>query len=593
MKENKQLELQRHSMAHVMASAIQKLYPQAKFGIGPTIENGFYYDIELPEQLTPGKLPKIQKQMKKIIAQNFKFEKKEMKIDDAIKMFQDLKQDYKVKLLKDLQTKGSTKLEQTAENEVRDGKITIYKTGEFVDLCRGPHVASTGELKHIAFKLNKIAGAYWRGDEKNNMLTRIYAIAFESQEKLDEHLNLIAEAEKRDHRKLGKELDLFSFHEEAPGMPFWHNKGVIVWNELVSLWREIHKKAGYEETKTPIILNKKLWETSGHWENYRENMYLTKIDEEDYAIKPMNCPGGMLLYKNKPHSYKELPLRVGELGLVHRHELSGVLSGLFRVRAFTQDDAHIFMTREQIKDEIIGVLELVDKMYSIFGFKYHLELSTRPKKSIGSDEAWDMATQGLKKALDSTGRKYKINKGDGAFYGPKIDVHLEDALGRTWQCATIQLDMNLPERFDLIYIDDHNQKQRPVMIHRVIYGSIERFLGILVEHYAGKFPVWLAPVQVKIIAVGGGHVEYCQKLAKEFEAQNIRIEIDSSDETVGKKIRNAIKEKVPYMLVIGDKEMKSKKLHIRQRNSEDVTEIKKDKFIKHVKELIETRSSEL
>ena len=565
----------RHSLAHIMADAVLQLYPQTKFAIGPDIENGFYYDFEFEDKLTPNDLKKIEKRMKKMLQQKFDFEQKNISIKEAQKLFSD--QSYKLELIKDLADDGNK-------------EVSIYTSHKFQDLCKGPHVESSSELKKMAFNLHKIAGAYWKGSEKNQMLTRIYALAFEAKDELENYLTLLAEAEKRDHRKLGKELDLFSFHTEAPGMAFWHDKGITVWNELLALWRELHTKAGYQETRTPIMLNKHLWETSGHWENYRENMYLTKVDDEDYAIKPMNCPGGMLIYKNKPHSYKELPLRIGELGLVHRHELSGVLSGLFRVRSFTQDDAHIFMTHDQIQSEIIAVLELVDEMYSVFGFKYKLELSTRPGKSIGTDKAWEITTKGLKDALDSTGKEYVVNEGDGAFYGPKIDVHLEDALGRTWQCATIQLDMNLPERFDLNYINEKGEKQRPIMIHRVIFGSVERFIGILIEHYAGKFPTWLSPVQIKLISVGQDHIKHCEELASEFKANGIRVEVDSTSESVGKKIRNAIGQKTPYMLVIGDKEVGSDNLHIKTRDSEEITEMSKQDFIEKIKNESQARN---
>lgn len=589
--ENK-IELCRHSLAHVMASAVLKFYPKAKFGVGPNIENGFYYDIDLGSSITEENLGKIESEMKKIISENIKFERDEMKLKDAIKLFTKLKQDYKVELLKDLDKKGTTKITED-ENFGTVDKVSIYKTGEFVDLCRGPHVDNTKELKDCAYKLTKLAGAYWRGDEKNKMLTRIYGIAFESSKELDEYLKLLEEAEKRDHRKIGKELDLYSFHEEAPGMPFFHAKGTIIWNKLVEFLTEKMYERNYEINKTPIILNKALWLQSGHWDHYKNNMYFTKIDEADYAVKPMNCPGNMLIYKAHQYSYRDLPLRAGEFGICHRHELSGVLSGLFRVRFFTQDDAHVFCTKEQMKDEIKDLINLADEVYSTFGFSYHMELSTKPEKAMGDPELWKLAEDTLKDVLDSMGKQYKLNPGDGAFYGPKIDFHLTDAIGRPWQCGTIQLDFQMPEKFNLTYEGPNNQKLQPVMIHRAILGSVERFLGVLVEHFAGAFPLWLSPVQVKIISVGESHISHCEELAKEFKKFGIRVEIDKTSETVGNKIRKSSHEKVPYVLVIGDKEISSPKLSVRVRGEKDLVEIQKEKFVKQVLEKIENKDLNL
>ena len=561
------LETLRHSTAHLMAAAINKIYHDAKFGIGPAIEDGFYYDIDII--LHEEDFKKIEEEMYILAKQNLKFEKEEINYKRAKEIFK--KQPYKLELIE----------------ELRNEKIIIYSLGSFVDLCKGPHLESTKEIKY--FKLLKLAGAYWKGDSKNKMLTRIYGTAFETKEELKNYLNLIEEAKKRDHRVLGKKLDLFSFHEEAPGFPFFHNKGLIIWEELLKFWREEHKKANYLEIKTPILLNKQLWETSGHWENYRENMYTLKIEKEDFAIKPMNCPGGMLVYKEKIHSYKEFPLRVGEIGLVHRHELSGVLSGLFRVRAFHQDDAHIFMTEIQIKDEIINVLNLIDKFYSTFNLSYHLELSTRPKKSIGTEQAWNTAIKGLKDALDMIKKEYKINEGEGAFYGPKIDIHVKDALGRNWQCGTIQLDMNLPERFDLYYEGPDGKKHRPVMIHRVVYGAIERFMGIIIEHYAGKFPVWLSPTQVVILTVSDKHKKYANQLKKELERHNIRTELDERVESIPKKVRDNQQQYIPFIIIVGDKEIETNNLAIRTRDNK-IQEYTKEKFIKEILEIIKNKT---
>lgn len=568
---NEQLEKIRHSTSHIMAYAVREIFgDRIKFAIGPTIEDGFYYDFDLGDQtFSPEDLKKIEKKMNEIIKRKLPFEKSELSIDDALTKMSD--QPYKQELIKDLATKGET-------------VVSFYQVGEFIDLCRGPHVENTSELGD--FKLIKIAGAYWRGDSNNKMLQRIYGVAFSSAQDLKDYLLLLEEAEKRDHKKLGKELGLFSFHEEGPGFPFFKPKGMVVWNELLNYWRELHQSAGYSEIKTPIMLSRKLWETSGHWENYRENMYETKIDDLEYAIKPMNCPGGMLMYKEDLHSYRDLPLRWGEIGLVHRHELSGVLSGLFRARVFHQDDAHIFMRPEQIKEEILGVLGLVEKTYSTFGLDYHLELSTRPEKSIGSDEAWKIATDGLIGALNETGKQYKINEGDGAFYGPKIDIHIKDALGRTWQCGTIQLDMNMPERFDLSYIDSDGQEKRPIMIHRVIYGSVERFLGILIEHYAGALPTWLTPTQAIVIPVSEKFNDYGQKITEQLKNSGLRAEIDDNQESLGKRIRNAEKEKIPYILVVGEKEVENESVAIRKRGNEDQGTMKITEFIENIKKEI-------
>ncbi|MFA5020444.1 MAG: threonine--tRNA ligase [Patescibacteria group bacterium] len=564
----------RHSTSHLLAYAVQELFGnQVKFAIGPTIDDGFYYDFDLGQQtFTPEDLKKIEAEMAKLIKQKLPFEKFDLPIEAALEKMAG--QPYKQELIRDLAADGAT-------------EVSFYTVGDFTDLCKGPHVNNTKELG--AFKLMKIAGAYWKGSEKNKMLQRIYGTAFATKEELAAHLEMIAEAEKRDHRKLGKELGLIAFHDEGPGFPFFKPKGMAVWNELLAYWRQMHAEAGYSEIKTPIMLSQRLWEISGHWENYRENMYETTIDEEKFAIKPMNCPGGLLMYKEDLHSYRDLPLRWGEIGLVHRHELSGVLSGLFRVRAFHQDDAHIFMRPDQIKDEILGVLNLVDQMYAAFGLSYHLELSTRPEKSIGSDEAWATATAGLKEALDGTGKDYKINEGDGAFYGPKIDIHIKDAIGRTWQCGTIQLDMNLPERFQLAYIDADGQEKRPIMIHRVIYGSLERFLGVLIEHYAGAFPAWLSPVQAVIIPVSEKFNGYGQKILTELQAAGLRAELDDADESLGKRIRNAEKQKTPYILVVGDKEQTAGTVAVRKRIEGDLGAVKIEDFIKNIKKEIEEK----
>ncbi len=562
-----------HSANHVMAAAVKELFPDTKLGIGPAIENGFYYDFDCSQPFTPDELQKIEKKMEEIIKKNLPLKRVEITREQALAEAKDSGEIYRAELVKDF-PKGE--------------KISMYEQGEFSDICRGPHIESTGKIK--AFRLTKIAGAYWKGDAKNKQLQRIYGIAFPEKKLLDNYLKMIEEAEKRDHRKLGKELELFSFHDEGPGFPFFLPKGMVLKNLLIDFWRKEHTKAGYVEIQTPIMLSKKLWETSGHWMNYRENMYLTKIDNEDFAIKPMNCPGGFLVYKEKVHSYRELPMRVGELGIVHRHELSGVLSGLFRVRVFTQDDAHIFMMPEQIKDEIVGVMDIIDKFYKIFGLEYHMELSTRPEKSIGTDEQWETAENGLKSALDSTRKEYKINQGDGAFYGPKIDFHIRDALGRTWQCATIQLDMAMPDRFDLSYIGEDNSKHRPVMIHRVVYGAIERFIGIITEHFAGKFPLWLAPVQVSIITVADRFVEYADEVKAMLEEAGLRVETDYRSESVSYKVREGQNKRIPYIITVGEKEMTNKTVSVRNREGKTTFGMNTMEFIEKAREEIERKS---
>ncbi|MEF9953265.1 MAG: threonine--tRNA ligase [Clostridium sp.] len=562
----------RHTSAHILAQAVKRLYPEVKLAIGPSIDNGFYYDFDAPFAITPEVLDKIEAEMKKIVKEDLELERFEMPRNEAIELFKSQGEDYKVELIQDL-----------PEDEI----ISFYKQGEFTDLCAGPHVATTAKAK--AIKLLSIAGAYWRGDEKNKMLQRVYGTSFLKKAELDEYLNMLEEAKKRDHRKIGRELDLFSMNEVGPGFPFFHPKGMVVRNELENYWRNIHTKNGYKEIKTPIILSESLWHTSGHWEHYKENMYFTKIDGEDYAVKPMNCPGGALTYKNGMHSYRDLPLRMGELGLVHRHEISGALHGLMRVRTFTQDDAHIFMTRSQIKDEVLGVIRLIDTVYKTFGFEYHVELSTRPESSIGSDEDWEAATDGLREALEAAGLSYKLNEGDGAFYGPKIDFHLRDCLGRTWQCGTIQLDFQLPERFDLTYIGEDGEKHRPVMVHRVVFGSIERFIGILIEHFAGAFPTWLAPVQVKILPVTDRANEYAKKLESMMLEEDIRVEVDTRNEKIGYKIREAQLQKTPYMIILGDKEVESGNISLRSRVEGDMGSSTVEEFIAKIQEEVKKK----
>ncbi len=559
-----------HTTSHILAQAVKRLYPDVKLTIGPAIENGFYYDFDSELTFTPEILEKLEEEMKKIIKEDLEIKRFTLSREEAIKLMKERKEDYKVELIEELPD---------------EEEISFYEQGEFVDLCAGPHLLSTGKVK--AIKLQNVSGAYWRGDEKNKMLQRIYGIAFPKKSELDEYLTMLEEAKKRDHRKLGKELDLFMLAEEGPGFPFFLPKGMILRNILEDFWRKKHMENGYQEIKTPIMLNEDLWHRSGHWDHYKDNMYTTKIDDVDFALKPMNCPGGMLVYKRKIHSYRDLPERVGELGLVHRHELSGTLHGLMRVRCFTQDDAHIFCLPEQVEDEIVRLMKLIDSIYKMFGFTYTMELSTRPEDSMGSDEQWDAAINGLKHALEVQGLEYSINEGDGAFYGPKIDFHLKDSIGRTWQCGTIQLDFQMPEKFDLVYIGADGEKHRPVMLHRVIFGSIERFIGILIEHYAGAFPTWLAPVQVKIMSIAEPHVEYAKKLEEEFRKNGIRVEIDDRPEKIGYKIREAQLQKVPYMVVVGDKEMEAGTVGVRSRKDGDIGQMKIEDFINKLKIEIE------
>lgn len=564
----------RHTSAHILAQAVKRLYPDVKLAIGPAVDNGFYYDFDAEFSFTPEMLEKIEAEMNKIVKEDLKLERFELPRDEAIKLMQEKGEVYKVELIQDLP---------------EDAIISFYKQGDFVDLCAGPHVPSTGKAK--ALKLLSIAGAYWKGDEKNKMLQRIYGTAFEKKAELDEHIKMLEEAKKRDHRKLGRELDLFSIKEEGPGFPFFHPKGMIVRNTLQNFWREMHQAADYDEIMTPVILSESLWHQSGHWDHYKENMYFTKIDEGDYAIKPMNCPGSILVYKNGIHSYRELPLRYAEMGLVHRHEKSGALHGLMRVRCFTQDDAHLFLTKENIKDELLNVIKLITEFYKVFGFEYFIELSTRPEDSMGSDEDWEAATNGLREALEAAGLPYRVNEGDGAFYGPKIDFHLKDCIGRTWQCGTCQLDFQMPERFDLTYIGADGEKHRPVMVHRVVFGSIERFIGILTEHYAGAFPAWLAPVQVKIMNITDGQIEYVNKIAKELKKKGIRVETDLRNEKIGYKIREAQLQKVPYMLVLGDKEMNDGTVAVRSRKQGDMGVMSLNDFVTKISEEIDKKTS--
>ena len=562
-----------HTASHIMAQAVKRLYPETKLAIGPSIANGFYYDLDRETPFVAEDLEKIEAEMKKIVKENLKLERFTKSREEAIAFFKEKEEPYKVELIEDL-----------PEGE----EISFYSQGEFTDLCAGPHLMSTKAVK--AFKLTSLAGAYWRGNEKNKMLTRIYGVAYPKKAELEEYLHMMEEAKKRDHRKLGRELGLFMMAEEGPGFPFFLPKGMVLKNTLLDYWRDLHKKNGYVEISTPIILSRHLWENSGHWDHYKDNMYTTVIDDEDYAVKPMNCPGGMLVYKSEPRSYKDLPLRAGELGLVHRHEKSGQLHGLMRVRCFTQDDAHIFMTPEQIRDEIKGVAGLIDEVYSLFGFKYHVELSTRPENSMGSDEDWEMATNGLKGALDDLGLDYVINEGDGAFYGPKIDFHLEDSIGRTWQCGTIQLDMQMPQRFDLEYTGADGEKHRPIMIHRVAFGSIERFIGILIEHFAGAFPTWLAPVQVKVLPISDKYMDYAQKVFDALDEAGIRVEIDTRAEKIGYKIREAQMNKIPYMLVVGAKEEETGVVSVRSRFAGDEGQKDLDEFIQNIQEEIAAKT---
>ena len=563
----------RHTASHILAQAVKRLWPEAKLAIGPAIDKGFYYDIDMEHTLTPEDLGKIEKEMSRIVKENLPITKSVMSRQEAIEFFKSKNEDYKVELIEDLP---------------EDAVISCYAQGDFIDLCAGPHVASTGKVK--AFKLQSIAGAYWRGDEKNKMLQRIYGTAFEKKEELDAYLHLLEEAAKRDHRKLGKELGLFVIKEEGPGFPFFLPKGMALRNELENFWREVHHEFDYEEIRTPIILNKQLWETSGHWDHYRENMYTTIIDDEEYAIKPMNCPGGILVYQNEMHSYRDFPLRYAELGLVHRHELSGALHGLFRVRAFTQDDAHVFMLPDQMQSELMKVIELFDRIYSQFGLKYHVELSTKPDNAMGDDAIWEAATEALRNAIEAKGIPYVINPGDGAFYGPKLDYHIEDSLGRTWQCGTIQLDMNLPERFQIEYVGEDGQKHRPIMIHRACFGSMERFIGILTEHYAGAFPTWMAPVQVKILPISEKHVEYAKELAKQMHRDYVRVEVDDRSEKIGYKIRQAQMAKVPYMLVVGDKEVEEGTVNVRKHGGDELGSVPFEEFFNSIKIEIKERN---
>ncbi|MCG8471274.1 MAG: threonine--tRNA ligase [Desulfobacterales bacterium] len=564
------LEILRHSAAHVMAQAITNLYKGARLTIGPVVEGGFYYDIDM-EPLGEEAFPAIEQEIHKIVKAKHPFERKVISREEAIERFKD--EPYKLEIIEGL-----------------EGDISLYEQGDFVDLCRGPHVPHTGMLK--AIKLMRVSGAYWRADQNNAQLQRVYGTAFFDKKELKAYLNMLEEAKKRDHRKLGTQFDLFSFHDEAPGMPFFHARGMAMWNALLDYWREEHTKDGYVETKTPIMLNRALWEKSGHWANYRENMYTTSVDEIDYAIKPMNCPGGMILFGMKSPSYRELPYRAGEIGLVHRHELSGALSGLFRVRAFHQDDAHIFMTPEQIHSEILKVLKLDERIYGTFGLEFHLELSTRPEKSIGTDEQWEKATEGLRSALDEYGKGYVINEGDGAFYGPKIDIHIKDAISRTWQCGTIQLDMSLPERFDLSYIGADNEKHRPVMIHRVAFGSIERFFGILVEHYAGRFPLWLAPVQAVLLPMNDDLVDYSYEVKKELEAQGLRVEVDARGESLKRKVRDAQMDQVPLIITLGEKEREAGTFSVRTLDGKVAYGVTREAFLSVVDASVSERENE-
>ena len=558
-----------HTTSHVMAQAVKRLFPDVKLAIGPAIDDGFYYDFDVQNPFSDEDKAKIEEEMRRIIKEDLPIERFELPREDAIKLMEEKGEKYKVELINDLPN---------------DAVISFYKQGEFTDLCAGPHLLSTGKIK--AIKILSSSSAYWRGDEKRESLQRIYGISFPKASMLDEHIKMLEEAAKRDHRKLGKKLELFMLAPEGPGFPFFLPKGMILRNILIDYWRKLHQRDGYEEIMTPIMLNEELWHRSGHWDHYKENMYTSQIDNVDYALKPMNCPGGMLVYKNKSHSYKELPIRTGELGLVHRHEMSGALNGLFRVRCFTQDDAHIFMMPSQVTSEIIGVMNLIDEVYKQFGFDYHVELSTRPENSMGTDEQWEMATNGLIEALRQKNMKYEINEGDGAFYGPKIDFHIKDCLGRSWQCGTIQLDFQLPERFDLTYIGKDGEKHRPVMLHRVIFGSIERFIGILIEHFAGAFPAWLSPVQVKILPISDKHIEYAKKLKEILENNEIRTEIDDRNEKTGYKIREAQMQKIPYMILVGDREVENKTIALRSRKDGDLGENNIQEFVNNIKKEI-------
>ena len=572
LKEKEGLEVYRHTCAHVLAQAVKNIFPTCKLAIGPVIENGFYYDIDFNTPITQDDFEKIEAEMHKIIKANTPIERFELSRKEAVELMSKYKEKYKVELINDLP---------------EDAVISFYKQGSFTDLCRGPHLPSTGKIK--AFKLTSIAGAYWRGNEKNKMLTRIYGVAFAKKDEMQAYFDMLEEAKKRDHIKLGKELKLFALLNEGRGFPFFLPNGMVLKNTLVDYWRELHRKEGYVEIQTPIILTRSLWETSGHWDHYKENMYTTKIDGEDCAIKPMNCPGGMLVYKLSPHSYKDLPIRMGEMGLVHRHEKSGQLHGLFRVRCFTQDDAHIFMLPEQITEEIKGVVRLTDKIYKQFGFKYKVELSTRPENSMGTEKEWNMATDALRAALDELGFDYEINEGDGAFYGPKIDFHLQDSIGRTWQCGTIQLDFQMPQRFELEYVGEDGEKHRPIMIHRAIFGSIERFIGILIEHFAGKFPVWLAPVQVKVLSITDRTKNYAECVCEKLRGRGVRVEFDGRNEKIGYKIREAKLEKVPYVLVVGDAEERDGTVNVNKRGVEEKTTVSAEEFVSTIVQEIDDK----
>ncbi len=563
----------RHTGSHVLAQAVKRLWPEVKLAIGPAIDNGFYYDFDTDIPFSPEDFPKIETEIAKIVSENLPLERFELPREEAIRFMEEREEPYKVELIRDLP---------------EDAVISFYRQGEFVDLCAGPHLESTGKCKNI--KLMSVAGAYWRGSEKNKMLKRIYATAFEKKSDLDDYLHMLEEAKKRDHRKIGKELGLFTIMDEGPGFPFFLPKGMVLKNTLIDYWREVHKRYGYVEVSTPMILNRQLWETSGHWFHYKENMYTTQIDGEDYAIKPMNCPGGMLVYKSEPHSYRDLPLRVGELGLVHRHELSGALHGLFRVRCFTQDDAHIFMTWDQMKDEIKGVVKLFDEVYSLFGLPYEIELSTMPDDHMGDEADWEFAQNTLKEAITEMGKKYIVNEGDGAFYGPKLDFHLQDSLGRTWQCGTIQLDMQLPERFELEYVGADGEKHRPVMIHRVVFGSIERFIGVITEHFAGAFPTWLAPVQVKVMPITDRVDDYAKSIAKRLDKLGFRVETDLRNEKIGYKIREAQSQKIPYMIIVGDKEAENGTISVRTRSGGDEGAMSVESFVEKLTEEVSTRA---
>ena len=573
--ENKEYrDTYRHSTSHILAQAVKRLYPDAKLAIGPAIDDGFYYDIDCETTFTPEILEQIEGEMRKICKEKLKIERFELPRAEAIKFMEERDEPYKVELINDLP---------------EDAVISFYKQGDFTDLCAGPHLDSTGRVKGNGIKLMNVTGAYWRGDSSRKMLQRIYGTCFPSKTELEEHLKMLEEAKKRDHRKLGKELGLFMLADEGPGFPFFLPKGMVLRNTLIDYWRQVHKRYGYVEISTPIILNQELWHRSGHWEHYKDNMYTTVIDGEDYAVKPMNCPGGMLVYKSEPHSYRDLPIRMGELGLVHRHELSGALHGLFRVRCFTQDDAHIFMTRDQMKDEIQNVVRLFDEVYSVFGLTYQIEVSTMPEDHIGDKADWDFATETLKNAIIEMGKEFTINEGDGAFYGPKLDFHLADSLGRTWQCGTIQLDFQMPERFELEYVGEDGQKHRPVMIHRVVLGSIERFIGVITEHFGGAFPVWLAPVQVKVLPITDRTAEYAQSVAAKLDAAGIRVETDLRNEKIGYKIREAQMQKIPYMLVVGDKEAEAGNISVRTRSGGDMGVMSLDDFMAQLQEEIDTK----